>query len=87
MAALPSIIGLHSDEGLTSETSVSDAPDFHGGQLSSHIPIYFIKPTNDVTRRDKCAGNGITYVNLFNAVIDLTSCVFLLRKLTLRGKG
>ena len=33
---------LHSDEGLTSETSVSDTPDFHGVQLSSQIPIYSI---------------------------------------------
>ena len=29
----------HSDEGLASETSVSDPPDLHGVQLSLHIPI------------------------------------------------
>ena len=29
----------HSDEGLTSETSVSDMPDFHGVQLSLQFPL------------------------------------------------
>ena len=30
---------LHSDEGLTSEMSVSDTPDFHGVQLSLQFPF------------------------------------------------